>query len=201
MIGIIDYGLGNIRAFVNIYRQLGIPHRLISKPEEVGKATHLILPGVGAFDFAMEALERRRLVDKLHHAVCVDRMPILGVCVGMQLMAVSSEEGNTAGLGWFDAQVKRIATSSQYPAPHMGWNSVRQLNPSNLFTGIQQGSEFYFLHSYGFDVDHICVIATTSYADDIGVIIQRDNIVGIQCHPEKSHTSGVTFLENFARHF
>ena len=199
MIGIINYGLGNVRAFVNVYNQLDIPCCLVSSPNELDGLSHIILPGVGSFDFAMEALERCELVDALHHAVCVEKKPILGVCVGMQIMARGSEEGRKAGLGWLDTQVNKIASSALLPVPHMGWNRVQQIGPSPVFEGIKQGSEFYFLHSFGFVADQNGVVATAKYVDEIGVVIHRSNIIGIQCHPEKSHSPGIRFLENFAR--
>ena len=199
MIGIINYGLGNIRAFANIYHELGVSYRLVSDPEELAQLTHIILPGVGSFDSAMEALENYDLIDALHHAVCELKIPTLGVCVGMQIMAQRSDEGEKKGLGWFDARVIKMVSKPKSPIPHMGWNRVRQLKPATLFNDIDQDSEFYFLHSYAFEADHDDVIATAEYSQDIGVILQSQHIIGVQCHPEKSHSAGIKLLENFAK--
>lgn len=199
MIGIINYGLGNIRAFANIYHQLGVPYRLVSGPEELTQLSHIVLPGVGAFDSAMEALEKHDLIEALHHAVCELETPILGVCVGMQIMAQGSDEGEKKGLGWFNTKVIKIVSKPKSPVPHMGWNSVRQIKPARLFHDIDQDTEFYFLHSYAFEADHNEVVATAKYSHDIGVVLQSKNVFGIQCHPEKSHSAGIKMLENFAK--
>lgn len=199
MIGIIDYGLGNIRAFANIYHELGLPYRLVSSPDELTELSHIILPGVGSFDSAMEALDKHDLIEALHKTVYELETPTLGVCVGMQIMALCSEEGEKKGLGWFNAKVIKIISKPNSPIPHMGWNKVRQLKSANLFHDIDQDSEFYFLHSYAFESDHSDIIATAQYSQDIGVILQSKNVIGVQCHPEKSHSAGVKLLENFAK--
>lgn len=199
MIGILNYGLGNITAFASVYHRLGVPHRLVSDPKELAQLSHIILPGVGSFDAAINALEKHDLVNALHHAVREVEIPILGVCVGMQIMAQGSNEGDKEGLGWFDARVKKIVSKPKTPIPHMGWNRVRQLKRAPLFHDIDQDSEFYFLHSYAFETHHDDVIATAQYSQDIGVVLQSQNIIGVQCHPEKSHSAGIKMLENFAR--
>ena len=199
MIGIIDYGLGNIRAFANIYHELDVPYRFVTGPEDFDQLSHIILPGVGSFDSAVEALERNDLCDALHHAVFASEIPILGVCVGMQVMAKASEEGEKEGLGWFDTKVVKIISKKSAPTPHMGWNKVRQMESVSLFDGVDQDSEFYFLHSYAFQADCDGVVASACYSDDIGVVLQKKNVVGIQCHPEKSHSAGTKVLENFVK--
>ncbi|WP_394210631.1 imidazole glycerol phosphate synthase subunit HisH [Enterovibrio calviensis] len=199
MIGIIDYGLGNIRAFGNIYKRLGIPYFYVQKPEQLTQATKLILPGVGSFDFAMEKLNNSGMRDALDDLVLNQKMPVIGICVGMQIMANSSEEGESAGLGWIDATVRKIVVDNhrKNPLPHMGWNTISVKKESSLFLKIEDNPQFYFLHSYYFDCADSERLAVANYSHDFNCIVSKDNIYGIQCHPEKSHHNGVTLLKNF----
>lgn len=202
MIGIVDYGLGNVQAFANIYKRFGIPATLARSAGELSAATHIILPGVGAFDWAMERLIDSGMRECLDRLVCVEHRPVLGVCVGMQMMAQSSEEGSMAGLGWFDATVKlfddEIFTGPTH-LPHMGWNDVTPINTDGLFRGLGDGARFYFLHSYYFDSnDRGNVLATTEYGSPFASSVQRANVYGVQFHPEKSHGWGGQLLRNFA---
>ena len=201
MIAIIDYGLGNIRAFANVYKNLNIPFQIVSKQDELKDATRIILPGVGAFDYAMERLEQSGMRDSLNELVLNRKIPVLGICVGMQMLAQSSEEGSLPGLGWIDGVVKKFDTSALAHGtllPHMGWNNVQPVGDSGLFNGLDDRSIFYFLHSYYFqchnDKD---VIATTDYGGRFTCAAGFGNIYGVQFHPEKSHQWGIQLLKNF----
>jgi imidazole glycerol-phosphate synthase subunit HisH len=201
MITIIDYGLGNIQAFANIYKQFDIPYRIARNADELLNTSHLILPGVGAFDWAMQRLEASGMRLGLDNLVLNDHVPVLGICVGMQIMANSSEEGRLAGLGWIQGEVKRFDSrlfSTKTKLPHMGWNDVR-FKDHPLFTGISN-SRFYFLHSYFFSPespDHI--LAETEYGKLFPASVGNKNIFGVQFHPEKSHHWGEDLLKNFAQ--
>ncbi|OOF18200.1 imidazole glycerol phosphate synthase subunit HisH [Salinivibrio sp. IB574] len=198
MIAIVDYGLGNIRAFANIYKRLGIPYLLASDVESLKQATHIILPGVGSFDYAMQKLNESGLRETLDDLVLNQKLPVLGICVGMQIMAQSSEEGSSNGLGWLDTQVVKFSqTGTKFPLPHMGWNSLELVGNSPLFENIEPQPAFYFLHSYHFKADFLYSIASANYSSEIACIVQKENIYGMQCHPEKSHHNGITLLKNF----
>jgi imidazole glycerol-phosphate synthase subunit HisH len=203
MITIIDYGLGNIRAFVNVYERLNVKTKIAHSPDDLKDASKLILPGVGAFDYAMNQLNRSGMRDELEKQVLVDKIPVVGICVGMQMLAGSSDEGVLPGLGWIDASVKKFDASKfafKTLLPHMGWNTIRPVNENDLLAGFDHKSRFYFLHSYYF----ICnkaedVIASTDYGITFTSAVNRDNIYGIQFHPEKSHANGIRLLHNFAK--
>jgi len=201
MIGIVDYGLGNIKSFLNIYNKLNIRAQLVSTQEELLASDKVILPGVGSFDYAMSVLDNSGLRDALNDIVLIKKVPVLGVCVGMQMMGDTSEEGVAKGLGWISGAIKKMSfvEYENLPLPHMGWNALNTVSEAPLFDNIPNHSEFYFLHSYYFDAlykDNI--LATADYPKTFPVIVNRENIFGIQCHPEKSHQQGVTFLKNFA---
>jgi glutamine amidotransferase len=197
VIAIVDYGLGNIRAFGNIYKRLNIPFIYASTPEQLEQASGIILPGVGSFDYAIKKLNDSGLRRTLDNLVLVKKIPVIGICVGMQMMAKTSDEGSSEGLGWLNTNVKKFEEKDGFPLPHMGWNQLSiQENP--IFNGLNNVPEFYFLHSYHFDEDYEYVIAKSEYSDLIGCIVNKENIYGIQCHPEKSHQSGITILKNFA---
>jgi glutamine amidotransferase len=203
MITIIDYGLGNIRAFVNLYERLNIKVKIAQVPDDLKEASKIILPGVGAFDHAMMQLNRSGMRDELEKQVLLKKIPVVGVCVGMQMLAKSSEEGKLPGLGWIDGTVKMFDASMipyQTRLPHMGWNTITPENDSPLLNGFNSESRFYFLHSYYF----VCnnpknVIATTEYGLRYASGVRKDNIFGIQFHPEKSHNNGIQLLNNFAK--
>jgi glutamine amidotransferase len=201
MIGIVDYGLGNVRAFENIYRSLGIIVEPVNTAEQLISADRLILPGVGAFDWAMSRLSESGMIAALNTRVLQDRIPVLGVCVGMQIMADESEEGTMPGLGWISGRVKRFNDDLfNVPThlPHMGWNDVEVVGAPALFADIPE-PKFYFLHSYFFqptEVRH--KVACTHYGQNFASAIQRDNIWATQFHPEKSHDWGIRLLKNFA---
>jgi glutamine amidotransferase len=198
-VSIIDYGVGNVQAFVNMYREIGIPCQIASSPGEIDHATRLILPGVGAFDWTLKRLEAAQLRPALETAVRQRGIPILGVCVGMQMMGQDSEEGQATGLQWFDAQTVRFATegpSGTRMLPHMGWNSVTVGNHP-IFQDLTD-PRFYFLHSYHVVCkDEASVIARADYDGDFTCAMAHQNICGVQFHPEKSHTWGKQVLANF----
>lgn len=202
MIGIVDYGLGNVRAFENIYRRLGIAAQPVRTAEQLSKAERLILPGVGAFDWSMAKLIESGMIDALNARVLQDGVPVLGVCVGMQIMAEGSDEGTAMGLGWIPGRVKRFRDecfNTHTHLPHMGWNDIEVVGTPALFGGLTE-PRFYFLHSYFFvpaDDDH--VIARTSYGQVFASAVRRENIWATQFHPEKSHDWGVGLLRNFAK--
>ena len=194
MIAVIDYGLGNVKAFVNIYNQLNIAVKTAVTVDELAGANKIILPGVGAFDWAMKRLAESGMRAMLDYMVLIEKTPILGICVGMQMMAQSSEEGDLKGLGWFNASVNRF---DSFHLPHLGWNNVNPLS-SDLFKGLEC-NKFYFLHSYYFfpkDPDQ--VIATSDYSRSFASAVATENIYGVQFHPEKSHHQGIQLLKNFA---
>ena len=202
MITLVDYGLGNLKAFANIYKKLGISFSVAKDASELRHSTRLLLPGVGAFDWALHRLEASGLRPILDDLVLNKKVPVLGICVGMQMMADSSDEGTLPGLGWIPGRVKRFDTSlvsAKISLPHMGWNDVaHQVNP--LFTGISD-PRFYFLHSYCFVPElgnH--VLAESDYGATFTAAVCKDNVVGVQFHPEKSHHWGTQLLQNFA-HF
>jgi glutamine amidotransferase len=203
MITIIDYGLGNIRAFVNVYERLNIKTKVAHNAEDIKDATKIILPGVGAFDYAMKQLNASGMRDELDNKVLGEKIPVIGICVGMQILANSSEEGILPGLGWIDGEVKLFDTSKilhKTRLPHMGWNNINPVNGHNLLNGLDSQSRFYFLHSYYF----VChneneIISTTEYGISYASAVNRENIFGIQFHPEKSHSNGIQLLHNFAK--
>lgn len=202
MITLVNYGLGNIQAFANIYKRLNIPLMIASSPEDLSHAEKIVLPGVGSFDWAMTRLNETGLRERLDELVLQEKCPVLGICVGLQMMAKSSEEGKLPGLGWVDADVLRFDEStfaSQTHLPHMGWNDVLPKSCDSIFRGLDIGARFYFLHSYYFapnsDSD---VLATTDYNGTFTSSVRSENIFGVQFHPEKSHHWGIQLLKNFA---
>ncbi len=201
MIAIINYGLGNVAAIFNIYKRAGLPVAIVETAEELQHATRLILPGVGSFDWAMKRLEDSGLRPTLESLVLERGVPVLGICVGMQMMANSSEEGSRPGLGWIPGVVKRFDVSkieSETKLPHMGWNTVVPVRSSRLFSKIDSGSRFYFLHSYYFEAkEESDRLSDTDYCGRFSSSVTRGRIFGVQFHPEKSHSSGIKMLLNF----
>jgi imidazole glycerol-phosphate synthase subunit HisH len=202
MITIINYGLGNIRAFANLYKRLNIPVAIATRAQDLEGASKLIVPGVGAFDHAMELLNGSGMREALDDMALRQAVPILGVCVGMQILAGSSEEGRLSGLGWIEGRVRRFDENTLHQPPrlpHMGWNDVVPKSGARLFSGLERDSRFYFLHSYYFDcASNDNVLATSEYGIAFGCAIRSNNIYGVQFHPEKSHDYGVRLLKNFA---
>lgn len=202
MITIINYGLGNICAFVNVYNRLKIQTKVAQTADEIIGATKIILPGVGSFDYAMAQLNNSGMRDELEKQVFDNKIPIMGICVGMQMLAKSSDEGKMSGLGWIDGNVKLFDTSLipyKTRLPHMGWNSIEPTKENILLNGLNNQSRFYFLHSYYFDCNNQeNILCTTEYGIKYSSAVNKDNIYGIQFHPEKSHSNGVRLLQNFA---
>ncbi|HRJ45857.1 MAG TPA: imidazole glycerol phosphate synthase subunit HisH [Opitutaceae bacterium] len=200
MIAIVDYGLGNIEAFKNIYKRLAIPVTTAQTAGQLAGASKIILPGVGSFDWAMQKLEDSGMRPQLDQLVLQQQMPVLGICVGMQMMARSSEEGKRAGLGWLDATVRLLPAVDARESillPHMGWNDAVP-SPSGLFTGLP-APRFYFLHSYYFECQNPQDrLAVTTYGGQFTSAVAHGNIFGVQFHPEKSHQWGMRLLKNFA---
>ena len=199
-VSIVDYGLGNIRAFYHIYQQLNFQVEVAATAEQLMSAQKLILPGVGSFDWAMDRLNCSGLRDVLDKLVLNKSVPVLGVCVGMQMMASSSEEGSLPGLGWLDAEVVRLNVnpSDPTPLPHMGWNDISPVNKNSIFKGINS-PRFYFLHSYCImPANTANILSRTFYGKDFVSAVAKGNIFGTQFHPEKSHHWGIKLLRNFA---
>ncbi len=202
MITIIDYGLGNINAFANIYKSLNIPVKIACSCDDLADACKLILPGVGSFDAAMQSLDRSGMRGSIDELVLSKHVPVLGICVGMQILAESSEEGLCPGLGWIKGRVKKFnpeVMDKNYPLPHMGWNSVKSRQRSGLFKDYECDERFYFLHSYYLECDmNDNILGTTDYGFEFCSVVNSFNIYGVQFHPEKSHRAGISLLKNFA---
>ena len=202
MIGIVNYGLGNINAFCNVYKSANLPYFIATTPQDLKKATKIILPGVGAFDHAMSLLNASGMRDCLEELVLNEKIPVLGICVGMQMLGESSEEGELRGLGWIPGAVKKLDTSRltyKTRLPHMGWNTVRPARQTSLFDGMDEFSRFYFLHSYYFQCSsEENVLAESKYGATFSCAVNSGNIYGVQFHPEKSHMNGTAVLKNFA---
>ena len=203
MIGIIDYGSGNIQAIATIYKNLNIDYQVLNKPEDLKKVDKLILPGVGAFDATMQQLIDSGLKDELNKLVLEKKVPILGICVGLQVMGYGSEEGKFSGLGWIPGKVKKFDKSRidlKPKLPHMGWNIVNDIKKHPLLKGIDSDFGFYFVHSFYFECESEDNILTTSnYGTEFTSAIYSDHIIGTQFHPEKSHGNGVLLFKNFAQ--
>lgn len=201
MVTVVDYGIGNIQAFLNIFKRVNIPVQAAHTAAELAGATKIILPGVGAFDWAMSHLAASGMRACLDDLVLNQKRRVLGICVGMQIMARSSEEGELPGLGWVDAEVKRFDESRFHQKthlPHMGWNDVSPVDTNDLFKTLIS-PRFYFLHSYYFvPADAGQVLATTDYNGHFASAAKAGHIFGVQFHPEKSHQWGVQLLKNFA---
>jgi glutamine amidotransferase len=199
-IGIINYGMGNIASIQNAFESLGAEVFLVETPDMLKAAERIILPGVGAFSAAMQHLNEEKWIPAIEHAVHEQKRPLLGICLGMQLLLTSGDEGGTcAGLGFIDGEVKHLKFSDpSLRIPHMGWNEVDYTVDSPLFKDIPDRSDFYFVHSYAaVTKSDTNVIAHTQYGDNFTVAIARDNVFGVQFHPEKSSIPGRKLLQNF----
>jgi imidazole glycerol-phosphate synthase subunit HisH len=202
MITLINYGSGNIHAIANIYKRINIPYIITNDPKELLSAEKLILPGVGDFDETMMLLNDLGIKDVLNEMVLIKKVPILGVCVGMQILGNSSEEGSLDGFGWIKGKVRKLDESkleTKPHLPHMGWNTITLKRENSLFDNIIPDNGFYFLHSYYFDCDNATdVLATANYGEEFASAINHENVYGFQFHPEKSHQNGIELFKNFA---
>ena len=202
MIGVVDYGVGNIQAFLNLFKRIGVEAVRADKDYKLDIAKRLVLPGVGHFDHAMQKLNDSGLRHRLEQLVLEESIPILGICVGMQMLATSSEEGSFPGLNWIPGHVRSFESNKKcscLPMPHMGWNVLQSRPCSKLFSkGFNDSPEFYFLHSYFFDaLDSEFVSAKAFYGFEFDAAVSRGHIHGVQFHPEKSHHWGEQLMKNF----
>jgi glutamine amidotransferase len=200
MICIIDYGMGNLASIANMLKKIGSRGVISGDPAVISDAEKLILPGVGAFDSGMRNLSERGLLPVLTEKVCVEKIPLLGICLGMQLLTTRSDEGKLPGLGWISAETRRFEfpIESGLKIPHMGWNTIKVEKDSSLLCGCEGEQRFYFVHSFHV----VCnnnedVLSTTSYGGDFVSAVARENIYGVQFHPEKSHRFGMGLMKNF----
>ena len=196
MIGIIDYGIGNIKAFHNIYKEKNIDLKIISNTKDLNQnIKKLILPGVGSFDNAITLLQEKKLFKKIINFTKNPENKILGICIGMQILALQSLEGNLNGMELIDGKFKKLNNKI---LPHIGWNNIKFKNKINLFNDIDQNSYFYFLHSYALlNLNEKYKVCETFYGENFVSAFKKDNIYGIQFHPEKSHLLGIKILLNF----
>jgi len=205
MIKVLDYGMGNTSSIVNMIHKAGGDVELCSRAVDLDNAMAIILPGVGSFDNGMTKLGRLGLIGMLRRKVLEDKVPFLGVCLGMQLLFEKSEEGQKPGLGWLRGNVTRFSFSGLHlekslKIPHMGWNTVQPYTLENLYQGLEEDARYYFVHSYHVNcANQSDVLATAQYGYDFTCSVHRDNIWGVQFHPEKSHRYGIQFFKNFLK--
>lgn len=200
-LAIVDYGTGNLGSILNMLRKLGVQATLTSNPLEIQRAEKLILPGVGAFDNMMAGLSRLGVIEILNERVLQRKVPILGICLGMQVFTSGSEEGALPGLGWLRGFTRRFSYGPELKhlkIPHMGWNQARARKDSALFRGFAEIPRFYFVHSYYVACENQeDVLSMSDYGSEFTSAVERDNIFGVQFHPEKSHKFGLKVLNNF----
>ncbi len=202
MIGIINYGSGNIFAIATVHKRINVEYKIVESIADFIGCDKLILPGVGAFDETMQLIKKKNLFDSINEMVLIKKVPIIGFCVGMQIMGNSSEEGSESGFGWIEGKIKKLDASllTHKPhLPHLGWNTIEPVTSSPLLDNIDHKMGFYFLHNYYFDVaEQSNVIAKVNYGLNFPCIINNKNIFGVQFHPEKSHGNGIELFRNFA---
>jgi glutamine amidotransferase len=200
MITIIDYKTGNLGSIRNILKRIGEESVVTSDRDEIAKSTKIILPGVGSFDTGMRNLMELDLVGILNQKVQTEKIPVLGICLGMQLLSEGSEEGSHKGLGWIKGENRRFnfMNSTEYKIPHMGWNFIQQHKESNLFKDMFSDARFYFVHAFYFKANDLSdVLTTTNYEIEFTSAVEQGNIIGVQFHPEKRHKFGMKLLKNF----
>jgi glutamine amidotransferase len=193
--------MGNLGSLINMFKRIGVKASIESDPERIRKAEKIVLPGVGAFDSAMSSINKvPGMIETLNHKALVEKIPILGVCLGMQLFTRCSEEGNLPGLGWIPASTLRFPKHQGLKVPHMGWNIARSNSDSKLMLNVIDESRYYFVHSYYVHVeDQTNSLMKTNYGIEFDSAIGKENIYGVQFHPEKSHRYGMQILQNFAK--
>ncbi len=206
MITIVDYGMGNLGSVKNMLKKIGETSIISSEKEDIENATKLLLPGVGSFDNAIKNLQKLDLIEIIRKKVLLDKTPIMGICLGMQLLTKGSEEGKLEGLGFIDAYAKKFDFSSiknSLPVPHMGWNKTNLVKESHLYKdNNDKNRRFYFVHSYAVICkDKNDVLTTTDYGYTFVSSFERDNIIGCQFHPEKSHKYGMKLFKNFVENY
>jgi imidazole glycerol-phosphate synthase subunit HisH len=201
MIAIVDYDIGNLAAVANMLHRVGAASEITADPERIAHAERIVLPGNGAFDACMRNLRASGLIPLLERRVLGDAVPLLGICVGAQMLGQGSEEGSEPGLGWLPMRTCRFPALPGLRVPHMGWNEVRAARPSDArLSGLESDARFYFVHSYHLASDNEAdVLLWANYGIDFAAAVARDNIMGVQFHPEKSHRFGKQLLGNFAR--
>ena len=201
MIAIVNYGLGNLGSLLNMFRRIGVQASLENDPEIILKANKLVLPGVGAFDTAIRKINKQNgLREVLNHKAKKDKVPILGICLGMQILTNSSEEGKSPGFGWIPAKTLKFPQNKILKVPHMGWNTTKIMYQNSLTNNINENARYYFVHSYYVKVDQKKFsLMKTNYGIDFDSAILKDNIFGVQFHPEKSHKFGIEILKNFSK--
>lgn len=199
-ISIVDYGVGNVGSIQNMLKKVGARSVVASTPEQILQATKLILPGVGAFDAGMEALNRSGLVGALNQKALQDKVPVIGLCLGMQLMTERSEEGALPGLGWVQAKTVRFTPEPGIKIPHMGWNLATPAKQAAVLKDYPAEARFYFVHSFYVQCQNPsdALLSATYGSTRFDAGFQHENLIGVQFHPEKSHRFGMWLLKNFA---
>lgn len=204
MIYIVDYKTGNLGSIKNMLKKIGEPSEIISDPNILLGAKKIVLPGVGAFDKGVSKLKDSGMWEVLNKKVLVEKIPILGICLGAQLMTKGSEEGDLEGLGWINANTIKfqVVDKKKFKIPHMGWNQIEVLKESALMKNMYPNPRFYFVHSYYMRFNNIGqALFQATYEDSFHAAFEKDNILGVQFHPEKSHKFGMRLLENFVNHY
>lgn len=206
MVTIIDYGVGNLNSIKNMLKKIGTDAIISSLPADIDSAEKLILPGVGAFDYGMQKIHESGFLGNLRQKVIQNKTPLLGVCLGAQLLLEGSEEGvPVPGLGWINGRVVRFDQGrmpGNFKIPHMGWNGLELKKESRLFTNMHPGQRFYFVHSYHMAcVQEADVLAESNYSYNFVSAVEKDNVLGVQFHPEKSHKFGMRLYENFIKYY
>ncbi|MCB0836910.1 MAG: imidazole glycerol phosphate synthase subunit HisH [Bacteroidetes bacterium] len=204
MITIIDYGLGNLASIKNMLKRIGVKSIITDDPEKIAAAEKLILPGVGAFEMGMNYIREKGLLDVMNQRVLEDKIPVLGICLGMQLLSRHSEEGDAEGLGWIEGDTIKFdfEPSKNLKIPHMGWSEISQEHSSQLMHEMYEDPRFYFVHSYHVVCDDPeDVLLSVDYGMKVTCGVEKGNIMGVQFHPEKSHKFGMKLLSNFANNY